>query len=414
MKQKYIDLGKALIIIVMNHMLFIAIATTMMGMFQRETPQTHVWVLLGLVPVLLYFVRVHIGNFLLFFGIHFLVVGVMLFMPVDGLVKVLLVVLTAGYSVWSIKVRYKSKDNNEDFMIPLFMIPAIAALSMVYTVYTPHEWEALYLTLALIYMGLYFIYYFLNKFQYFMQVNESSAANIPEKEIFSSGMKQTCIFAGAGLLLLVLTANVGWVSFLTSWLGVKIKELLRKFFSGFELPDIAYDPTDPWTQMGDPTAGMPATYEKSAIWLIIEKALLALIGIVLVCMLILLIMTGIRTLWRVFHTTRSPKERVLHGTRDIREVLAVETRKKRETAGGNKLGFLNNRDKVRRFYRKQVLKNKADIIGERDKEELAHYTARECCEKFAADDLQIVYEKARYSLDEITSEDVKFAKASVK
>jgi len=93
---------------------------------------------------------------------------------------------------------------------------------------------------------------------------------------------------------------------------------------------------------------------------------------------------GIRHLWKEFYKASEKEEKAYSGI-DIRETCTIEKTKKE---GSNWFSFLNNREKIRKIYRKQVLKNKTVIIGDLVVENLGYMTAKECCDKFAAEQLQ--------------------------
>ena len=97
----------------------------------------------------------------------------------------------------------------------------------------------------------------------------------------------------------------------------------------------------------------------------------------------------------------------LDSRQDIREKCTLERTRK---TGRHRSLFLNNREKIRRLYRNKMLKNKWSLIGDKDVRQLRHMTAAECCEKLSEDTLRHAYEKARYSPEKITGEDVRLAK----
>jgi hypothetical protein len=99
------------------------------------------------------------------------------------------------------------------------------------------------------------------------------------------------------------------------------------------------------------------------------------------------------------------------GNQDIRESCEIEMRNGEER---NWFSFLNNSEKIRKMYRKRILRNKSSIVGDLSAEELTYLTAKECCDKIHADRLKLIYEKARYSNETITAEDVKIVKAAEK
>ena len=69
-------------------------------------------------------------------------------------------------------------------------------------------------------------------------------------------------------------------------------------------------------------------------------------------------------------------------------------------------GFLNPAERIRKLYRKRVLSAKI-LTNENALEQLSSYTARECAGKLEIPSMAKIYEKARYSKEEVTSEDVK-------
>ena len=92
---------------------------------------------------------------------------------------------------------------------------------------------------------------------------------------------------------------------------------------------------------------------------------------------------------------------------DVREKCTVERvldRRKRHSL------FLSNREKIRKLYRSRIWKQKWFLIGDENPRKLEYLTATECCDKLSDNALKYVYEKARYSSEKITGEDVKWAK----
>lgn len=72
MDRKGIEVTRDLLVILMNHLIWIAGAVAVLGLFHKETTQLWLWILLGFVPVVLYFSRIRIQNFFLFFALHLL------------------------------------------------------------------------------------------------------------------------------------------------------------------------------------------------------------------------------------------------------------------------------------------------------------------------------------------------------
>jgi len=273
--------------------------------------------------------------------------------------------------------------------------------------------------LAILYLGAYFISYFLGNYLRFLVVNESSVAVMPEKEILSSGMKQTALFTAGGLCILLLTANIQWAAYLFSLVGKVLLAILKWLVSLLskeeteEVEELVMTSNQGMSDMG----GLGEAGDPALIWVILEKILMFLVTVGVAVVFVVVIVMICRYIWKQFHNVKVVEQEKLQKGRDVREVCGIE-RNTRESAVIWS-PFLNNRERVRKVYRKQILKNKFHIIGNHNVEDLKCMTAKECCDKISeesgsANCLKKIYEKARYSSYEVTSEDVKNMKAAVK
>ena len=151
-----------------------------------------------------------------------------------------------------------------------------------------------------------------------------------------------------------------------------------------------------------------------AVFKIALGALATVLMIVVVCvgfvvLVVFAVVKGIQFLRNRFYQAKEKEGSELYNGQDIRESCAIEKRGK-ESPGW--FAFLNNRERIRKIYRKQVLKHKDSIVGDRSVGALEYMTAQECCrklpeEKDSAGALKDIYEKARYSEQDITSDDVR-------
>ena len=111
-----------------------------------------------------------------------------------------------------------------------------------------------------------------------------------------------------------------------------------------------------------------------------------------------------------FLPVKEEDKKTLQSNQDIRENCSIE---KNEKNGKGWFGFLDNRERVRKLYRKKILKSSTKIIGNADQHHLEYLTAKECCDRISEDALKNIYEKARYSSEDITAEDIRIAKMKV-
>ena len=410
MIRKFIETMQDLLIILINHLPLLGLGITVMGLFGQEQHYIWLWGAAVAVPLVLYFARVKIGNFFLFFALHLILPVIAFMVPVWILPKIILLVMVLIYVVWSVYIRLRSKTMGEGLLKPLFVISMLGALTLVENLNNKMGWEWIYIALAMVYLAGYFIYNFIDQYLHFLTVNESSAANIPEQEIFSSGMKQTFLFMLGSVVVLLLTANVGWLAYIMSWLGKGLLAVIRFLLSGRSGEQIEEIEPSVMESAPQDMGGMFAEEGKTAlIWIILEKILMAAIGVLLIGLVVFGIVMGFRYLWKYFHAGSKKEDEVLQSGIDIRETCIIE---KKQKEASDWFSFLKPREKVRKIYRKQILKHKKEIIGENTPENLEYMTAEECCEKISSEELKLIYEKARYSSEEITSEDVKRIKLS--
>lgn len=408
MKRKWIETGQDLLVILINHLVFIAFGTMAMGLFKQDKSMVWLWSMLLIIPLVFYWARIKIRNFFLFFALHLAVPVGIIFIPIHILPKLLMIFTSMVYFIWSIRIRIKERGYGEGVMSPVFMTGAVGVMFLIETSYTKKGWEHIYIVLAIIFAAGYCIYLFTSQYLRFLIVNESSAANIPEAEIFNKGFRQTFMFMAGIVTLLVLTANVEWLAYVVSWLGDILLKVLRFLFSGAGRTEEEMPITMPVEQIPPDMGMLGEVGEPALIWVILEKIVMIAGALFMVGLVIFGMVKGFQYLWKGFHKTEDKDEKKISSGIDIRESCTIEKNKKE---GNNWFSFLNNREKIRKIYRKQVLKNKTAIIGDLDAEDLEYMTAKECCDKFAAEQLKKMYEKARYSEAEITSDDVRAAKS---
>lgn len=411
MKRKWIETGQDLLTILLNHLVIIAFGVAVMGMMEQDNNKLWLWTLLLVIPLLFYWAKRKNYNLLLFYALHAIVPIVVILLPVHIITKFLMLLFSIVYVVWSIKVGIIVQGRGDGVIGPVAMTPILGIMLLIEVFSSQKGWEGIYIAIAILYAAGYCIHLFVSRYLDFMTVNESSAANIPETEIFKQGFCFSSMYVTGVVAFLVLLANVQWFHGIDSWIVSRIGSVFRKFFkTAFiseraekqklqmamsaeqEAPDV-----EMLLEKGEATISRLNLEEPIIIGGILILAALAVFGIV----------KGIRYLWKGFRKT--PESEGIKDGIDIRETCTIEKTKKEES---NWFAFLNNREKIRKLYRKRVLKNKVAIIGDMAIKNLEYMTAKECCDIFSAAQLKKGYEKARYSAEEITSDDVRTAKKS--
>ena len=407
MKRSSITMMQDLLVLVLNHMLFMVISITGLGIFGEESPNIGLWIVTGLLPIALFFVRVHMNNMLLFYGIHMFILAALWMFPLEQVVKVFLVGNAIIYVILSVRNKMISKTGKVSLIHPAFFFVVSAILSLWETFVRNNQWEKIYIQMTFCYLICYIIYYFIQQYLKFIEANEKSASNIPEQEMFLSGMKQTTVFAVGSAFVLWISLNLDWFSKIMQRVGDWLIKVLRAFFSQFDFQAVEEVEKPLPDEMKVQTNGMGEAILPEIVLEIIAKifAVAAVIGVIVFVTFV--VVELYRFLRKHFQQVEKEKVSILQSTGDIREQCALSEKKKERKVFG---GFLNNRDKVRKLFRKTVVRQKSEIIGTSDEGQLRFVTARECCDIIQADGLKHIYEKARYSAEEITAEDVRKAK----
>lgn len=411
MKKEHVMLGSDLLLSLTNHWVVIAVAITVTGAFKYDTPHFGLWLALWGLPVYFYMTRAKVHNFYLFFLSQFLPLVVACSAGVSLGIKLIWIVITLFYMITSIKIRL-TEFASEFMMHPAVAVVMIGGGYLLDGLYLKLGWSSYYTTLIFVYLVFYFIYYFVNQYLVFITVNRNTASNIPEREIFASGMKQTIFCVFGSVIFMLLSTNVEWMAYIMNLLKKGLVVLLKVMVYFFNL-----EKSDPEIIASEQSSGgggglpfMEAT-DPHPFWVFLEKVAMAAVFVGIIAVIILGIIKGYQFLRHNFRTVSKNKLKEITGNQDIRESCEVEKRTGEERGW---FSFLNNAEKVRKMYRKRILKNKLVIAGNVSDEELGFFTAKECCDKISADCLKAMYEKARYSNESVTAEDVRAVKNAEK
>ena len=356
MKREWMQNIQDSLCIILNHLLFVAAAMTVLDLFQADSPKLHVWFMLVLIP----------------FGFY-----------------------------------YFSKKTPLLIPPPIFII-LLGIMSMAEKIMTTLDLGVYYYIITFVYLIGYFIFYFTKKFLSFLRLNQNTASNIPIVDIFRNGIGLTTLFAACSSVILMISANVGWVKVIADkiWSGVLL--ILTWIFSGIETkPPLSgkeeitqKDPQLGGTNMSEVIPQQNLDYIRNV--MIVLLCIAIAIGFILFLYYVYYVIKG----WERAENDKGKKGRLSEND-DVREYCGIEKKTQRKSGS---FMFRTNREKIRKLYQKNVLKHKKELIGEQEQKRLKYLTAKECCDKLSKQQLKLVYEKARYSEEDITAEDVRLAK----
>lgn len=421
MNRNAIKLLQEFIIIQMNHWILFPLFLMPMGQLQSMglsgEPDIRIWAAMGLLPLCFYFLRKHL-KYLGFtaFG-HLAVVFVFtsaahIFIPNGRFVYLLFGI---GYSVYSLYLRL----NKSDMQDVGFFMPLAVGIFFLSSVFVRHlgclSWDSYYIFTLVFVIGLYFMKSYLDNYLSFLLLNENSTGHIPEREMFVSGSVLVLFFTAGSMAFLLLLSNLAWLQGILHLIGAFFLTMLRFLFSLFPL-------NTPKGSLGDnpllqePVAeevqGQLETGEPLLLWDILFGIMVA----ALLCFLLYGLFMALKRFIlfvksRLYQQTDTNVKSVGYVS-DIREKCAARDSQKGFIL--KTLSFrqaLHPRERIRNLYKKHIRSAKlADGPGQNA---LGLFTAREWGSILKEPDMPDIYEKARYSEEACTAEDVKRMKKAV-
>lgn len=347
-------------------------------------------------------------------GSHILCLALLLRAPAPNIpIKVCLCIYGIGCAVYSFVIRIRRKERLDAPIAPAAAIAVISLCLFVHHYVNNGDTGAdiYYMGMALVYLLSYFTRYYLQQYLYFLSVNAGSTGYIPRKEIFLSGAKLSAAFTLAWMALLLLASDIQWLSGILGLIRKAIVWLRENVFSLLDLlfKEEEYTPLRQPAGNGgmNPPVILPEAGGPGMFWVILEKAIFTIVPILLIIGCCFALVRFILFLRKNFSKKRARTvEEAIEEQPDIREKLDSRKEKKIQR---NFSVFLNPAEKIRRIYKQKIQAKHKSLAAKGAAHPISVYTARECGRLFSEEQLALIYEKARYSNEKCTKEDVKRA-----
>lgn len=407
MKQEKLIILKELLTVQMNHWGLFPLAVTTAGLAGMTHMVLWQWLLCSLVPFAFFLVRRYTNRFFILAASHGAVWFIFWYLPHPNLImKAALMVFVTGYILYSVVIRVKEEDRLDGNLNPIFTVGVSAAALMLLHYRGQTGWDMYYIIPLAVFMGLFFLHYYLEHYLHFLAVNESSTGHIPKQEIFRSGMGLAAAYTAAGVLLLFLSSGTGWLGQILGAFRRLLVWLLGFLPSGSEDAQVIPEPEP---EVMPESGGMMPMEEGEPFWLwvVFEKLFMTAAFILLAAAVLWGLVKLFRYLAERFRTKGKAADFELETVKDVREKCSVE---RARTGKKSVWSYLGARERIRRIYKKRIWASREELAAGMDAKTLRIYTAQECCSKLGEKELAEVYEKARYSDRACTNEDIKRAK----
>lgn len=416
---------------ILNFLLVLCVEVVIGAVAGLDTIPVYLLCLPAAAPFLFYAARKWVGNLPLFLGIHAAVVGLLFylggFFPAPILWKIVYTAIGLIYAVYSIYVRVTPNR-----IVPGKKSVLGAAIVTIATFffcdYVNSETGCVrVLWILFIWILGYLLEKYLENFLFYVSMNRKSAGVMPEKSIFQSGAAIVGAYSGICVLLLILCSRTPLLSRLSEmvrWIGIRILRLFFGFLSlfGRESGETIQKAEEEVQQM-EPMIEMGEIGEPSVLAEILNQVFITAASLAIIAGIVLFVVWLVRFLIRGFYGRKREKREIVRED-FTEEEERLEIFKKQRTV---KLPFIGGTpaQRVRRIFKKTVLEvwqkeeenNPAAICAKTARELTAGPKKRglmagmeEEQEKPEAwDKLVSLYERARYTAEELTREDVKEA-----
>lgn len=402
--KRRIEIARNIVAELLNYLLIASVAYVFIVDVAKRVPPTKELFLLVLFPLFFYGLREGCNKLWLFCGLH--IVPVLLFVIFykgEGIYKGIFFAILVIYLFLSIGKRINSTVRGIEAALPPAAMGVYLALYLLDASQENGANGGLLLQLMICFATGYFVYYFLRQFLSYVDVNARTTENIPIKNVFVSSVGLAMGFTAAAFFLITICANRS----LVQKISAGIKKIIRKLLSLIQIGsgEVTIEPEALTMQGGGGMPDLGEPVEPSLFMQILDVVLM--VGTL--CLILVLVCFGIvafiRAVKEGFH--RKGYVHRIEETEYVDHVERIYQKKQREKSQGLSLRerwktTISAEERIRRIYKKCILKCIPSWKENKWEEFLDVSTARECC--FAlypnakAEALEFVglYEKARY------------------
>lgn len=398
----------------LNQICFYPLALTAATLFAALAPTKRPSMLLWMfcaVPVFaLYYVRKRCRHLPVLLLAHIGVLLLIYLLPAENNVnRSIRVLVGIGFIIYSLSLRFRTEDFASE-AVPLPLFAGIAFVGLYLQHYQGNrEWDLYYRMSVILVFLLYAVILFLQSYEDFLAVNKLSTGKIPFQAIFRSGMYSTTLFVVISGIVLFIISQFAWLKPFLLALRSALVTFLRFLFC--LIPEDSGTPEITMEQhAGNGNMPLPEAGEPFLLWVILEYlAMIALLigAVFLLYRFLRKLLLYLREKWQVSFVQNASEKADLS---DKREKLTGMGEKPAGRKNKDRVSFLfpDAARKIRYLYQRKIGNSGLD------KSRLLYYTALDAQTALDLDGMAAIYEKARYSEEVCTEEDVRKMKAALK
>lgn len=380
-----------------------------------ENPRPSSFMLLGFIitgifPLVLFLARELAKSFILQIIFLPVLAGVIALLPIDPpSIKLIYALFALAYLITSLMTSIHKEDES-NYQIPPF-IPLIINLifCVIAMIYCKFEFTFMMHVATILSIICAVLSYYLSGYIVFTHSNEGISSNMPKGKILYSGLTGSLKYFGVFIIFMLLVSSFS-VSNEFFWkIGNKFHELWAKFIWAIRgLFGRGQEPTEAVLEDGKYVANelseRAAAAETSPLARILEVIVFFLVAIVLAFALVSIIVAIVKFLMgnaSTLHLLEQGDDEPEDARESLTEAVIY-------SAPEDDDRFLSPSRRIRRLYQKRALQTS------KDSHDLGRMTAREFAMEEKNELIALIYEKARYSTEVCTNDDVKRMQQAVR
>ena len=398
----------------LNYLVVCSCAYIILADFAKRQMPLWLFVTGAAVPLFFYGLREwcdRLWLFLLAHGLPFLAfAGLYKGNIIDKTVMSAVIVL---YIFLSVSKRIHSTGRGMEVVAPAAVAGVYLALYLLDYAQREGANGGLLLQLLICFVAGYYMFYYLRQFLSYVDINARTTENIPVKRVFFSSAALAAGFSVIAFCVITICANRSLIERVSAMLKAFLKSLLSliKINSG----EITAEPEVFEHQGG---GGFPDLGEAAepSLFMQIMDVMLTLAAFALILFFVVSGIIALKKLLEEGFAAKGFKNKITEAefTDRIEHIGRTDDkdRKKKASLLEKWKKAVSPEKRIRRIYKKTILKNVPAWQGEKLEGLLYSATARECCLRIftkqpeCAEEFAVLYERARYGIGLCKPEDV--------
>ncbi len=417
-----LEILKNIIAELANYLLVAAVSNVLLVNIMQDKADRKVFFWLAAVPLFCYFLREVCKTLPVFLVLHLLPLAAVIIIYRGSLAqKVFSVGIVTVVLILSLIKRFDKKEGQGmEVLMPPAAMGILIGLYIIDALQGIGSCGSFLLKITVWFTFAYFVFYFFKQFLHYMDMNNRTTDNIPMRRIFYPALGLSCGFSAVAAAVIAFISNRQLMDRVGQAIRNALLAALKFILSLFSVnqePSSSVSPEEAaqeviWEAAQEIT-------EEAAVFKVLDILIAVVVFAVISTVLIMAVIGAIKLIKAAFARKRKRQligEEIFSDKVENLKPVADFKEKKGSSPWERLKESLSPEEKIRRIYRKTLLKKAASWDGEKKAAILKKGTARECCGQLYpqseedAQKLAALYEKARYGNGLCRQADVRRAK----